>query len=160
MGKKIRLTFIKEGVSAQAELLFDKAPATAQMIWDILATPMENMAVHAMFTGRELSFGVLSERMDENTVFALPSENQTMFPLPGDLIWNAYRPYQWLGTSQAVYDFGIFYGSESRILLPTGWRPSNHFGSIVPKDLPDFAHVCARCQLEGVKLMRIERIME
>lgn len=80
-----------------------------------------------------------------------------MFPLPGSLVWNAYRPYQWLGTPRAVYDFGIFYGPESRILLPTGWRPSNHFGDIV-ENLDEFAACCARCQREGVKLIRIERV--
>ncbi len=155
--KKIKLTFLDENVFAVAVLLEDKAPQTARMIWDLLETPMENHAIHAMYTGRELSFGVPNDRVDESTIFDLPQENVTMFPLPGSLIWNAYRPYQWLGTPQAVYDFGIFYGPESRILLPTGWRPSNHFGDIV-ENLDEFAACCARVQREGVKLIRIERI--
>jgi len=154
--KKIRMTFVEEGISAGAVLLEDKAPQTAALIWSLLETPMENKAIHAMYTGRELSFGVPNERVDESTVFDIPPENVTMFPLPGSLIWNAYRPYQWLGTPHAVYDFGIFYGPESRILLPTGWRPSNHFGDIV-ENLDEFAACCARCQREGVKLIRIER---
>ena len=155
--KKIKLTFVEENVSAVAVLLEDKAPQTAQMIWDLLETPMENKAIHAMYTGRELAFGVPNDRVDESTIFDIPPENQTMFPLPGNLIWNAYRPYQWLGTPTAVYDFGIFYGPESRILLPPGWRPSNHVGDIV-ENLDEFAACCARCQREGVKLIRIERI--
>ncbi len=155
--KKIKLTFVEEGISAIAVLLEDKAPQTARMIWDLLETPMENDAIHAMFTGRELSFGVPNDRVDESTIFDLPPENQTMFPLPGSLIWNAYQPYQWLGTPRAVYDFGIFYGPESRILLPTGWRPSNHFGDIV-ENLEEFAACCARCQREGVKKIRIQRV--
>ena len=155
--KKIKLTFVDEGISAIAVLLEDKAPRTARMIWDLLETPMENDAIHAMFTGRELSFGVPNDRVDESTIFDLPPENQTMFPLRGSLIWNAYRPYQWLGTPRAVYDFGIFYGPESRILLPTGWRPSNHFGDIV-ESLEEFAACCARCQREGVKKIRIQRV--
>ena len=155
--KKIKLTFVEEGISAIAVLLEDKAPQTARMIWDLLETPMENDAIHAMFTGRELSFGVPNDRVDESTIFDLPPENQTMVPLPGSLIWNAYQPYQWLGTPRAVYDFGIFYGPESRILLPTGWRPSNHFGDIV-ENLEEFAACCARCQREGVKKIRIQRV--
>ena len=154
--KKIRMTFVNEGVSSFAILLEDKAPKTAEMIWQLLSKPVENEAIHAMFTGRELSFGVPNDRMDESTIFDLPPENQTMFPLPGSLVWNAYRPYQWLGTPRPVYDFGIFYGSESRILLPTGWRPSNCFGTIV-ENLEEFAAVCARCQREGVKRIKIER---
>ena len=147
--KKIKLTFVEEGISAIAVLLEDKAPQTARMIWDLLETPMENDAIHAMFTGRELSFGVPNDRVDESTIFDLPPENQTMFPLPGSLIWNAYQPYQWLGTPRAVYDFGIFYGPESRILLPPAGRP--------PPE-PPFAACCARCQREGVKKIRIQRV--
>ena len=131
MNRRIKLTFVEENVSCIAELLDDKAPQTADMIWNLLESPMENHAIHAMYTGRELSFGVPNDRVDESTIFDLPPENVTMFPLPGSLIWNAYKPYQWLGTPRAVYDFGIFYGPEARILLPTGWRPSNHFGDIV-----------------------------
>lgn len=156
MNKKIKLTFVEENVSCIAELLYDKAPQTADMIWNLLDSPMENHAIHAMYTGRELSFGVPNERVDESTIFDLPPENVTMFPLPGSLVWNAYKPYQWLGTPRSVYDFGIFYGPEARILLPTGWRPSNHFGNII-ENLDEFAAVCARCQREGVKLIRIER---
>ncbi len=155
--RKIRLTFVEEGITAIAVLLDDKAPETAQLIWDILETPMENKAIHAMYTGRELSFGVPVERAEEARVFELPPENVTMFPLPGALIWNAYSPYQWLGTPNSVYDFGIFYGPEARIFLPTGWRPSNHFGDIV-ENLEEFAACCARCQREGMKLIRIERV--
>jgi len=154
--KRIRLTFVEEGVSAIAELLEDQAPQTAQMIWELLEKPLENQAIHAMFTGRELSFGVPESRLSWEKAFSLPPENQTMFPIPGDLVWNAYQPYQWQGTPHAVYDFGIFYGRECRILLPTGWRPSNRFGMIV-KNLDTFAEVCARVQREGVKLIRLER---
>ena len=68
--KKIKLTFVEENVSCIAELREDKAPQTAQLIWDILETPMENKAIHAMYTGRELSFGVPTDRADEARVFA------------------------------------------------------------------------------------------
>ena len=122
-----------------------------------MQTPKENDAIHYTFTGLQLSRGFPNDRVNESTILDLPPENQTMFPLPGSLIWNAYRPYQWLGTPRAVYDFGIFYGPESRILLPTGWRPSNHFGDIV-ESLEEFAACCARCQREGVKKIRIQRV--
>lgn len=153
--KRIKLTFVEEGVTAIANLLEGEAPKTAGMIWELLETPLENEAVHAMFTGRELSFGVPEARLRAEKGFP-PPENQTMFPLPGDLVWNAYLPYQWQGTPHVVYDFGIFYGRESRILLPTGWRPSNRFGQIV-ENLEPFAALCARVQREGVKTIRLQR---
>jgi len=77
--------------------------------------------------------------------------------VPGDLIWNAYYPYQWQGVPRPVYDFGIFYGRDIRIFLPMTWRPSNHFGSIV-ENLQEFAEICDNCQSEGKKLMKIERV--
>lgn len=152
--KEIQLTFLQEQVSCRARLLEDKAPATAAFIWRLLERPLELEAIHAMFTGRELS--VTLPHGENDGGLALPKENQTMFPLPGDLIWNAYAPYEWQGVPHPVYDFGIFYGRECRIFLPTGWRPSNHFG-VISENLEAFARVCALCQRQGVKAIRLER---
>lgn len=153
---KIKLTFLDEHVSCVAEFLEDKAPETCAFLWRSLERPFEGFAIHAMWTGRELSFPVPPERLDRKGL-ELPPENQTVFPIPGDLIWNAYQPYQWQGVPHAVYDFGIFYGRDSRILLPVGWRPSNHFGCIT-ENLAAFAEVAARCQSEGKKRLMIERM--
>ncbi len=153
---RIELLFIDEGVAARATLLEDKAPSVCRMLWRAMEPPFEGMGVHAMFTGREISFPLGPDRIEE-AALALPPENQTLFPIPGDLVWNAYHPYQWQGVPEPVYDFGIFYGRDSRILLPTGWRPSTHFGCI-DENLDEFAAVAARCQLEGRKRLRIGRI--
>jgi hypothetical protein len=155
--KRIRLSFDVEKTSSVAILLEDRAPQTSAYIWELLQHPLELEAVHAMFTGRELSVNIPYEGCENGLV--LPRENQTMFPLPGDLIWNAYAAYEWQGIPHPVYDFGIFYGRESRILLPAGWRPSNCFGTIT-ENLEAFASVCAKCQREGVKRIRLERVSE
>ncbi len=156
MVRRIRLTFIEENLSALALLLDGEAPATCDCIWNLLQTPYEGYAVHAMWTGRELSLNISPERFPNNEGLVLPPENQTVFPIPGDLIWNSYSPYQWQGTPHAVYDFGIFYGRDSRLLLPLGWKAGNRFGMIV-ENLEAFAQVSARCQWEGRKLLRVER---
>lgn len=153
---KIELRFLDEGVAARATFLPEKAPSVCRMLWNALEKPFEGVCVHAMFTGRELSFSLGPDRIDDSAL-NLPPENQTLFPIPGDLIWNAYAPYQWQGNPSAVYDFGIFYGRDSRLLLPTGWRPSTHFGCI-DENLEAFAAVAARCQLEGRKTLRISRV--
>lgn len=154
--KKLKLTFVEENVWAVAELLENKAPVTTAMLWEALAQPVSELAIHAMWTGRELSFPFPGACLPANAL-ELPPENQTVIPIPGDLIWNGYHPYQWQGNPNPVYDFGIFYGRDSRLLLPVGWRPSNHFGCIV-ENLPAFAAVAARCQSEGRKTIRIERV--
>ncbi len=156
MSRRIQISFVDEGVSALATLLDDMAPKTCDCIWDLLARPVENMGIHAMWTGREISFGIPHERFPDNEGLKVPPENQTVIPIPGDLIWNGYAPYQWQGKPHPVYDFGIFYGRDSRLLLPVGWRPSNRFGTI-DENLEEFAGVCARCQSEGVKKIRLER---
>jgi len=154
--KNIKMTFVDENVSSVAMLLEDRAPETSIFLWEALERPLEGFAIHAMWTGRELSFPISPDRIDKKAL-DLPPENQTVFPIPGDLIWNAYQPYQWQGIPHPVYDFGIFYGRDSRILLPVGWRPSNHFGCIT-ENLTAFAEVAARCQSEGKKRLRIERL--
>ncbi|RKX77617.1 MAG: hypothetical protein DRP87_08655 [Spirochaetes bacterium] len=155
--KRIKISFIDEKVEAVAVLLEDKAPETCKCIWNVLEKPFENYAVHAMWTGRELSLGIPAEKFPNDEGLNIPPENQTVIPIPGDLIWNAYFPYQWQGNPKPVYDFGIFYGRESRLLLPVGWRPSNRFGEIV-ENLSKFAEVAARCQIEGRKRLRVERL--
>ena len=157
VNKQIRITFVREDVSAVAVLLTNMAPKTCQCIWDLLNTPVEGPAIHAMWTGREISFPILAERFPKDEGLSIPPENQTVIPIPGDLIWNAYRPYEWQGNPNPVYDFGIFYGRDGRLFLPVGWRPSNRFGMIV-ENLDAFADVCARCQSEGRKALRLTRI--
>lgn len=156
MNRRIKLTFVEEGVAALATLLEDKAPKTGECIWNLLSEPVENMGIHAMWTGREISFGIPYERFPNDEGLHVPPENQTVIPIPGDLIWNGYPPYQWQGNPHPVYDFGIFYGRDSRLLLPVGWRGSNRFG-VIDENLEKFAEVCARCQSEGRKKIRLER---
>ena len=153
--QQIRITFVDEAVSCLAVLHGDKAPRTSQFIWELLSSPVEGLGVHAMWTGREISFPRTADRIPGDAGF-VPPENQTVIPTPGNLIWNAYYPYQWFGNPNPVYDFGIFYGPDSRLFLPMGWRPSNLFGQIT-QNLADFAKACARVQLEGRKRIRIER---
>ena len=100
--RKIKITFVKENVSAIAVLLDEKAPKTCNMIWKLLESPIENYGIHAKWTGAEISFGVPEDRLPQKSGF-VPPENQTVIPIPGDLIWNAYEPYQWLGNPLPVY---------------------------------------------------------
>jgi hypothetical protein len=92
MNRKIEINFVDEGVSAKAELLWDQAPRTSECIWNLLETPVENLGIHAMWTGREISFPI----------------------------------------------------------------PHHRFGTIT-ENLDEFAAVCARCQSEGKKKIRLSR---
>ncbi len=54
--KKIRISFPDEKIEALAVLLEDKAPSTCGCLWKALETPVEGLCIHAMWTGREISF--------------------------------------------------------------------------------------------------------
>jgi len=56
--RKIRLTSVKEKISVTVLLLYDMVPKTCGCIWDLLEQPIENMGIHAMWTGREISFPI------------------------------------------------------------------------------------------------------
>ena len=43
------------------------------------------------------------------------------------------------------------------LLLPVGWRPSTLFGHI-EENLEEFAAMAARCQSEGRKKLKVERV--
>lgn len=56
--RKIRLIFVKEKVSVTVLLLYDMVPKKCGCIWDLLEQSIENMGIHAMWTGREISFPI------------------------------------------------------------------------------------------------------
>jgi Protein of unknown function (DUF3830) len=148
----LEIDFPHERVLVRARLLEDLAPRTCAAIWRLAARAPQLLGVHAAFTGRELSVRVpanLASQVDG--LDALPPENQTLFPIPGDLIWSQLPPYTWTGVAEPLYDLGIFYGRDSRLLLPVGWLPGTRFAEVLPDDLPALAQLAARSQVEGAK---------
>ncbi|MHB8619232.1 MAG: DUF3830 family protein [Chloroflexota bacterium] len=143
---RFSITFLAEQIACVAELLPDLAPATCREF--LAALPLRLTGVHAMFTGREISLQLPNAG-------PVPPENQTCFPLPGDLLWTSVPPYVWNGIPRPIQDVGIFYGRDCRTLMPIGWVPGNRFAAIV-ENLAPFAEVCARCQREGAKELRFE----
>src|SRR5947209_17131665 len=92
-----------EGLIAHARLLDNLAPCTCAAVWELAAFAPELLAVHAAFTGRELSVRIpleLASRLDQPDV---PPEHQTLFPIPGDLVWVHLPPYAWPGLAEPRY---------------------------------------------------------
>lgn len=156
MPKHISLTFTENGVTARAVLLEDEAPKTCAAIWKALEVPLVNKGIHAMFAGRE----VMLELPEANRRFKpeeVPQENLTCFPAPGDLLWFYFGPHQERGFPDEIYDLAIFYGRDSRLLLPMGWVPGNHFG-LIAENLLEFAKMCERVRTEGLKEIVVKRL--
>ena len=148
----LEIDFPTEGLVVQARLLDELAPRTCAAIWELAGLAPELLGVHAAFTGRELSVRIPADvAIQVDGLDTLPPENQTVFPIPGDLIWAHLPPYAWSGVTDPLFDLGIFYGRDSRLLLPVGWIAGNRFAGIVPDQLPMLATLAARTQIEGAK---------
>ena len=155
LAKLIELIYDETGTQAVAELHEADAPKTCAAIWAALEVPMRAKGIHAMFAGRE----IMIEMPEENQRFdplTIPAENQTITPLPGEILWFYFPARSVVGLSRPIYDFAIFYGRDSRVLIANGWVPGNLFATIT-EGLADFAQCCARVHSEGVKPFTVRR---
>ncbi len=155
-GRKLRVSFPEEGLEAVAQLLEDEAPATCRAIWEQLEASLESEAVHAMWSGPEISFQIPAAQAHP-ALSQVPRENQTIYPPPGSLVWAHLPARVWGGNPQPVFDIGIFYAAQGRVFLPIGWMPVNHFAQ-VQRGSEDFLDCCRRMQREGAKRIRLARV--
>lgn len=147
MPRRIRITFIDENVSVEAELLEDQAPKTCNAIWAGL--PREGEGQHAIYSGSEIAFF-----MDHDII--IEPENQTSRVLPGDIGYYHLPPglmHEWPG---GINEICWFYGNDGRPNMPDGPVKVNLFARMVG-DTTDFYEVCYRIRREGVKRVRVEQ---
>ena len=153
--RTIRITEGRSGLDAAAHLLMDAAPANCTFLWEFLATPRDIPALHAMWTGPEISAPIPAAMLpDKHRAEGLPLENATVLPQPGEVVL-AYVPARvWGGDDAPVFDLGLFYGPHGRLFFPIGW----HAGSVVARvdaaHLPTVADACKRIRAEGACTLR------
>ena len=156
--RAIRIQEDRSGLDVTAHLLADAAPANAGFLWDFLATPRDIPALHAMWTGPEISAPIPDSMLqDKQRAEGLPQENATVMPQPGELVL-AYLPARvWGGGEAPVFDLGLFYGPHGRLFFPIGW----HAGSVVARvghdQLPALAEACKRIRAGGACTLRFAR---
>jgi hypothetical protein len=158
VARRIELIFDETGTRVIAEMQEEFAPRTCDAIWAGLAVPMHVKGIHAMFAGREIMLAMPKE----NQLFdptAIPAENQTITPLPGELLWFHFPAHAELGFPDEIYDFAIIYGRDTRMLIPQGWIPGNVFAAI-SEGLPGFAKCCELVRTEGLKWFTVQRYSE
>jgi len=149
--RSLVLDFPDDGLTARARFLDELAPSTCAAMRRLASTAPELLGVHAAFTGRELSIRIPLELALQAGDLVTPPENQTLFPIPGDLVWSHLPAFAWSGVTEPLFDLGVFYGRDSRLLLPVGWVPGNRFAEILPDDLPELARLAAETQIKGAK---------
>ncbi len=88
---------VRGGPPLRAEFLSD-APQTVAAMASLFATPRETVALHACYDGPEVMATFEAEtlavpRALAETLRALPLENATCHPSPGDVIWFGFPPF-------------------------------------------------------------------
>lgn len=140
----------KSGLSVRALLLDEKAPANAAFLWRYLESPREVPSIHAMWTGPEISCPVPPAHLaGADWAAALPPENATLHPQPGDVVL-AYVPARmWGGNPDPIFDIGLFYGPGARMLFPIGWLAGSVVAQVAPEDRAALAVACGRIRQTG-----------
>ncbi len=152
----LRIEDDRSGMSATAELLAERAPANAAFLWAFLATARRMPAIHAMWTGPEISAPIPDALLtDAERAAGLPLENATIMPQPGEVVLTFLPPRVWGGGPAPVFDIGLFYGPGARLLLPIGWQPGSVAARIA--DVPAFAAACGRIRQTGACVLTFSR---
>ncbi len=152
----IRIEEERSGLSAIATLLADRAPANAAFLWEFLAVPRQIRAIHAMWTGPEISAPVPDDALtDSQRTAGLPLEHATIMPQPGDVVMTFLPPRVWGGGPNPVFDIGLFYGPGARLFFPIGWQPGSVCARIA--DVAALAAACGKIRQTGACTLTFAR---
>jgi hypothetical protein len=143
--KRVRFTFVDEGVSAVAELLEDQAPKTCAAV--LAALPQSGDSHHATYSGSE---AVLILDRD----LGVGKENATSKVIPGDLAYTRFVGGEMWGFPDTFSELCWFYDRDAIPSMPDGPVPVNIFGRFV-ENFDAFAAVCRRMRREGVKRVEV-----
>src|SRR5687767_5084781 len=122
MQRRIRLTFVAEGVSAEAELLDDLTPAVSAAVWDLL--PMVGTSHHAIYSGSEAV-------MILPRIVRPPSQNALVDVKVGDLAFTFFEAGASYGVDEAFAEIAWFYDSDATPSMPEGAVALSVFGRIL-----------------------------
>jgi hypothetical protein len=148
VAKRIKLTFVEEGVSAIVELFEKEAPKSVAAVLSIL--PQESTAHHATYSGSEVAF-ILDRDIP------LEQENATIRVLPGDFACTRFEGGKIYGFPDTFSEVAWFYDRDAVPSMPNGPVPMNIIGKIV-EGFDELAVVSRQMRRSGVKMLRIEAI--
>jgi hypothetical protein len=163
MTRQIELEEESTGMRVVADLLWDTAPATSAAFWACLETPIATIATHSSLAGR----AVILDLPQGNRTFdarALPRENQTVTPLPGEIGFHFYpantfadpqRPDEADGSTD-YWMVTCAYGRDVRFFTLSGWEPTSVFAR-VREGQEAFARFGELVRSGGSKILTIRR---
>jgi hypothetical protein len=132
-------------------LLDDAAPVNAEVLWSLSEPGATHDAIHAMWTGPEISCPIDAGRVTGSIeVERIPLENATSFPAAGDLALVAVPRGRWKDMPRAdIVDLGFFYGDGARLLMPMGWIMGSVCARVVPEDMSAYQAACRKIRATG-----------
>jgi hypothetical protein len=151
MPRFIQVREAKSGLQARFTLLDDTAPATAAVLWTLSEPGATFDAIHAMWTGPEISCPIDAGRFaGAIDVARIPLENATSFPAVGDLVLVAAPRGRWKDMPSAdIIDLGFFYGNGARLLMPMGWIMGSVCARVVADDMSAYQAACRKIRATG-----------
>ena len=156
MARSLVFTFVDENISGTVDLFDEEAPVTCETMWKIFAAPIREKSFHAMYAGPEIMIGLPKSHQTFDPR-ALPAENQTVVPAPGDVLFFYQGPRMMKGLADEFWEIGMFYGEGGRIFGPLGWTPCTMFGRMRHDDLKKFGAACQNIRWHGMKTLEIRR---
>lgn len=145
----LRVTETGSGLDARFELLEALAPKGCRFLCQTFSSPREIAAIHAIWTGPEISCPVPLTAIPKEMRAPLPPENVTIQPQPGELVLTYLPARYWGGSPDPIFDLGIFYGPGGRMLFPVGWLPGSVVARVVPDQQPHLAEACTAIRRSG-----------
>jgi hypothetical protein len=146
----LRIQCEAAGLDVRAAFQSAKAPANIEFLKAYLATQRVIPGIHAMWTGPEISCPVPAAHLEgADYAVALPPENATLYPQPGDIVLAYVPAYVWGGSPNPVFDIGIFYGPGARMFFPIGWLAGSVVAQVLPDQRPALAEACTRIRRTG-----------
>jgi len=148
--RHVRLTEPGSGLDCRLALLDDRAPRSAQALWALAESGGAHEAIHAMWTGPEISCPVPATAFPAAArLEGLPAENATSFPEAGDVavVWAPANSFK--GQPFAFFDVGLFYGSGARLFMPMGWVMGSVCAQVATEDFEAYRAGCMAIRRAG-----------
>jgi len=155
----VRLTEARSGLDARCRLLDAAAPVNAALLWELAGLDRSYAAIHAMWTGPEISVPIAgNHELPGRDLAAVPAENATSYPRAGDIVLVCAPEGTWReGPPFDLIDIGLFYGDGARLLMPMGWVMGSVCAQIVASDLAAAAAACATIRRNGACELHLSR---
>jgi hypothetical protein len=149
--RHIRVRESVSGLDCRFQLLDDVAPQNAEALWVISGAPHARDAIHAMWTGPEISCPISDPDLPSSlTGSAFTAENATSFPEEGEIAVVYAPANSWKGQGgSGFFDIGLFYGRGARLLMPMGWIMASVCARVDPADLQALRDGCQKIRRRG-----------